>query len=282
MITRFVPPSALRPSRPERAAAARRGGGWRRTAAPVALAVAVLLGAGVRGTPAERLIRYENETLTVRLTNVPVAEVLDEVCRQTGAAVRGPRPAGAVSATFEAVPLDEALQRLLGAQNFALIFADGGRLKAVRLLGVTEDPAAAPPAEAAPARSTPPEVASATVATLLARHAPVPVAGRLAPLLGSSSATFAQLVDLTLHQDDADVRAEALRTAVSAVETDPPLLAAVVDELDTVDDGALRALFGDVAGEHAEEIATLVLTQARANELRVKASSILQRLRAGS
>jgi len=261
---------------------ARRGGGWRRTAAPVALAVAVLLGAGVRGTPAERLIRYENETLTVRLTNVPVAEVLDEVGRQTGAAVRGPRPAGAVSAAFEAVPLDEALKRLLGAQNFALVFADGGRLKAVRFLAVPEDPAAAPPAEAAPARATPPEVASATVATLLARHAPVPVAGRLAPLLGSSSASFAQLVDLTLHQDDADVRAEALRTAVSAVETDPPLLAAVVDELDTVDDGALHALFGDVAGEHAEEIATLVLTQARANELRVKASSILQRLRSGS
>src|SRR5207247_2198708 len=82
---------------------------------------------------------------------------------------------------------------------------------------------------------------------------------------------------LTLHQDDADVRAEALRTAVSALETDPALLAAVVDELDTVDDGALHTLLGAAAGEHAEEIAMQILTQARANELRVKASSILQR-----
>ncbi len=259
----------------------RRGGA---AAAAVVLALAGLLGA--LGAKAERLIRYEHDALTVRLTNVPVAEVLDELRRQTGAEIRGqPHTPGAVTAEFAAVPLGEALHRLLGEQNFALVFADGGRLKAVRLLGEAEGLAAAPPAGAAPpapARTTPPQVAAADLATLLARHAPVPVAGRLAPLLGASSASFAQLVDLTLHQDDADVRAEALTTAVSTLEMDPTLLAAVVDELDTVDDGALHTLFGNVAGEHAEEIAMLILTQARANELRVKASSILQQLRAGS
>jgi len=259
----------------------RRGGA---AAAAVVLALAGLLGA--LGAKAERLIRYEHDALTVRLTNVPVAEVLDELRRQTGAEIRGqPHTPGAVTAEFAAVPLGEALHRLLGEQNFALVFADGGRLKAVRLLGEAEGLAAAPPSGAAPpapARTTPPQVAAADLATLLARHAPVPVAGRLAPLLGASSASFAQLVDLTLHQDDADVRAEALTTAVSTLEMDPTLLAAVVDELDTVDDGALHTLFGNVAGEHAEEIAMLILTQARANELRVKASSILQQLRAGS
>jgi len=260
------------------------GRGRRRgaAAAAVVLALAGLLGA--LGAKAERLIRYQNDALTVRLTNVPVAEVLDELRRQTGAEIRGqPHTPGAVSAEFEAVPLGEALHRLLGDQNFALVFADNGRLKALRLLGEAEGLAAAPPSGAAPpAPATPPQVAAADLATLLARHAPVPVAGRLAPLLGASSASFAQLVDLTLHQDDADVRAEALTTAVSTLEMDPTLLAAVVDELDTVDDGALHTLFGNVAGEHAEEIAMLILTQARANELRVKASSILQQLRAGS
>ena len=259
----------------------RRGGA---AAAAVVLALAGLLGA--LGAKAERLIRYENDALTVRLTNVPVAEVLDELRRQTGAEIRGqPHTPGAVTAEFEAVPLGEALHRLLGDQNFALVFADNGRLKALRLLGEAEGLAAAPPSGAAPpapVRTTPPQVAATDLATLLARHAPVPVAGRLAPLLGSSSASFAQLVDLTLHQDDADVRAEALGTAVSTLEMDPTLLAAVVDELDTVDDGALHTLLGNVAGEHAEEIAMQILTQARANELRVKASSILQRLRAGS
>src|SRR5207249_10740797 len=103
-----------------------------------------------------------------------------------------------------------------------------------------------------------------------------------APTTGAPSARRAQPVSLTLHQDDPDGRAEALGTAVSTREMDPTRLAAVVDELDTVDEGALHTLLGNVAGEHEEEIAMLILTQARANELRVKASSILQRLRAGS
>src|SRR5207247_6835398 len=62
----------------------RRGGA---AAAAVVLALAGLLGA--LGAKAERLIRYEHDALTVRLTNVPVAEVLDELRRQTGAEIRG-------------------------------------------------------------------------------------------------------------------------------------------------------------------------------------------------
>src|SRR5439155_10041350 len=54
----------------------RRGGA---AAAAVVLALAGLLGA--LGAKAERLIRYEHDALTVRLTNVPVAEVLHELRR---------------------------------------------------------------------------------------------------------------------------------------------------------------------------------------------------------
>src|SRR2546428_116914 len=118
----------------------------------------------------------------------------------------------------------------------------------------------APPARG---RAPPRRAAAGARGTLPAPPAPVPAAGRPAPLLGASSASFAQLVDLTLHQDDADVRAEALPTAVSTLEMDPTLLAAVADELDTVDDGALHTLLGNVAGQHEEEIAMLILTQAR-------------------
>src|SRR5437870_9785915 len=54
----------------------------------------------------------------------------DALRRQTGAEIRGqPHTPGAVTAAFEAVPFGEALHRLLGDQNFALIFAAGGRLK---------------------------------------------------------------------------------------------------------------------------------------------------------
>ena len=37
----------------------------------------------------ERVIRYENDALTVRLVRAPVTEVLNELEQQTGATVRG-------------------------------------------------------------------------------------------------------------------------------------------------------------------------------------------------
>src|SRR5207237_4504582 len=81
-----------RPGAGRGGSAAMEGRGRRRrgaAAAAVVLVLGGLLGARARGAAAERLIRYEKDALTVRLTNVPVAEVLDELRRQTGAEVRG-------------------------------------------------------------------------------------------------------------------------------------------------------------------------------------------------
>jgi hypothetical protein len=248
-------------------------------AARVLLVLAVVLAAGA-GRADERVIRYEKDALTVRLTNVPVAEVVDEIGRQSGAQIRGQvRAAREITAEFDAVPLPEALHRLLGDQNFALIYGDDGRLAAVRLLG---GPLAPPPPAPPPPAQTPPQTASSNLAALVARHEPVPVTGRLAQAVGATSASFQQLFDLALHNEDATLRADALRAVVGALEADPALRSAVVGELNNVDDGALGSLLRSAAGEHAEEIAMQIMTQARASEIRVKASSVLQKLRAGS
>jgi hypothetical protein len=99
--------------------------------------VGVLAGSGpARGD--ERVIEYAKDALTVHLTKVPVAEVLDELSRQSGAQIRGQlRAPSDVTAQFDAVPLPEALARLLGDQNFALVYGDGGKPKSVRLLSGT-------------------------------------------------------------------------------------------------------------------------------------------------
>ena len=56
--------------------------------------------------PPARIIEYRNDALTVRLEKVPLAEVLQEIARQTNAEVRGeldePRE---VTARFDDVPL---------------------------------------------------------------------------------------------------------------------------------------------------------------------------------
>src|SRR5213078_1810876 len=126
----------------------------------LALLAAVLAASAGRsdeGAP-ERVIRYERDLLTVRLTSVPVTDVLDELGRQAGAQIRGQvRDLRAVSVEFEAVPLADALHRLLGDQNFALVYGHEGRLKSVRLLGGPQTAAApAPAAAAAPPASQPP------------------------------------------------------------------------------------------------------------------------------
>src|SRR5881296_3446012 len=129
----------------------------------LALLAAVLAASAGRsdeGAP-ERVIRYERDLLTVRLTSVPVTDVLDELGRQAGAQIRGQvRDLRAVSVEFEAVPLADALHRLLGDQNFALVYGHEGRLKSVRLLGGPQAVPAAPATAAASPANQPAAPAS--------------------------------------------------------------------------------------------------------------------------
>src|SRR5213593_2877685 len=100
---------------------------WRLVAG---IAFAATLGSrsarAVDDAPTEPLIRYSNDTLTVRLNGVPTSKVLEELARESGAAIRGQvRVPRDVTADFEAVPLPEALARLPGDQDFALVYGKG-------------------------------------------------------------------------------------------------------------------------------------------------------------
>src|SRR5207247_11460395 len=139
-----------------------------------------------------------------------------------GAEIRGQvREPREVTVDFDSVPLPEALARLLGDQNFALVYGKGGRLKAVRLLGgvrVAPQAPASPPSIAPPAAPRPPFPGS--LPELIDRHPPVPVTGAVADALGSQSATLRQLLELSLHHQDSTVRAEALRTGIAAPQAE--------------------------------------------------------------
>src|SRR5712671_5431637 len=109
----------------------------RATAGVIALAMVLARRGGwAADEPAPRVVRYDDDVLTVRLGDVPISEVLAELALQSGAEVRGQvREPRNVTAVFDSVPLPQALARLLGDQNFALVYGSGGHLKAVRLLG---------------------------------------------------------------------------------------------------------------------------------------------------
>ncbi len=262
--------------------AARLGAVWRGPVAALALlaGLAVTLAQGSEGD-AERVVRYTNDQLTVRLARAPVGEVLDEIGRASGAEIRGQPNPREVSAAFEDVPLPDALHRLLGNQNFTLKYGEKGRLVAIDLLGgPATAPASITPAGARPSSTTMPTPPPQNLQEALRRHPPVPVTGALATALGTNAASVDQLLNTVLHHDDAGVRQEALRATLNAVESDAALRGSLLATVNTIDDAALGASLRGIAGDRAEELMAQVATQARASELRVKASSVLQQLRA--
>jgi hypothetical protein len=134
-----------------------------------------------------------------------------------------------------------------------------------------------PPAPTPPASSSPVDLQA-----LIVEHPPIPVVGTLAAAAGGTKATLLQLLDIGIHSEDPMVRAQAVRIVVWTLEADPAMRSALIGQLSAMDDGALSNFLRGAAGDHAEEFTLQVLTQAQATEIRTKATSVLQRLRAGS
>jgi hypothetical protein len=83
----------------------------------------------------ERLVQVHEDTLTVRLSRVPVSDVVDQIAQQTSAQVEGEvQSPHDVTAAFEDLPLAEGLHRLLGDQSFSLVYGPRGELRRVKLL----------------------------------------------------------------------------------------------------------------------------------------------------
>src|SRR5213083_2613526 len=115
---------------------------------------AMLLSAGpVAAREPTCVVAYDAGRLTVHAERVPLADVVREIGRQSGAEIVGEvRKPRDVSRQFDRVPLVDALVRLLGEQNFTLRYGSEGKLRKISLLG---EPLAAAaqttPADAKPA-----------------------------------------------------------------------------------------------------------------------------------
>lgn len=231
--------------------------------------------------PAPAQVLYQDDALSIHVTGVPLSEILDEVARQSGAKIRGqPREARDVQADFDSVPLPQALARLLPDQNFALVYGISGCLERIRLIGGTAEPAAI---AVVPARVPKPPSVSwlGRLSELIDHHPPVAVDGVLADAVGSGKASLRELIELSLYHDDEAVRAEAVRVGMATLDGEPDFRSAVMEELSGVDSGVLTALLRDSGSDHAEDVAMHVLDRGALPELKVKASAVVQRIRAG-
>ena len=262
---------------------------WRGLAAAVLAALALhpspALAAAEGSSP---IVTYRRDQLSVRLDSVPLEEVLAELGRVSGAEIRGaPREPRDLTAKFDDVPLPEALHRLLGDQNFMLKYGEADRLRMIELFGGPQEPrnasstspAAGPFGGASPAAGSTMPQNLAVAISVLARHPPVAVTGRLAEALGGNTATFRQLFEAAMQQQDAELRTEALHASLGAFDAEPDLRSSVLRALGGVDDTTLGQMLRGIAGTRAEEIANQVATHAQAGELRSRALSVLQHLR---
>jgi hypothetical protein len=243
----------------------------------LSLLAAILPGhpAGAADGPPPKTIALKGDKLTVKVNAVPLDEVLQAVVAPSQGEIRGSvKQPHDVSIEFEDVPLQDGLGRLLGDQNFVLTFRENGSLRTLTLLGGAQE-------QSSEARIVKPTAAHPAVAAtdMMQRSVPVPAGSKLAQFLGQPNATLQQLLDISLRQDDASLRVEALRAGVGAIDSEPDLKALVVKSLGDTDDHTLENVIRSVAQDRAREIVSQMAAITRTPELRVRSTQLLQHLR---
>ena len=229
-----------------------------------------------------RVIEYRDDKLTLRGENIPVEDVLGEITRQSGAEIHGRAPAiDNVSADFERVPLNEALQRLLG-ENFTLRYGDDKRLKTIELKGGPE--------EARRPAPTPSEFKNADEATDVPAawmrayrafdgRAPVPVSGKFAQLISGDNAGWDMVVNTAYAFPDRKVRDQAVRDGLRAFENNPELRAAVMETIGTMDETDLANFTLHNCKWMCDQLVKNIARQATDRYIRTRALALLRQLR---
>ncbi len=186
-------------------------------------------------------VRYDDGRLTVRIESAPLDRVLEAVGAETGIEFRGElRDWREVNKRFDAVPLPEALGRLLGRQNFILRYDAAGEPALVELRGAPQ------PRSAARVAGTPP----ANVGRLLTTAPPVPLPPVLRDALRTETARPTRLFLAGVREGTEAVRVAARRAFLDAVEANRPLR----DALGRADPAALVPLIRSLPADRVDEL----------------------------
>ena len=236
-----------------------------------ALTVATLQATRTDAAPA---VRYADGRITVDVRDADLADVLGEITRQARLEVRGTPTAQRLSIRLDAVPLVDALSRLLQGQSFDLTYDGAGELKGIRFVASSAASSRKVPETTAETPEPDPSVAP--------MDRPVHVDGLLATALGADVTDFTTIVGVALQSGDARLRADALRAGLGALDADPELRTDVLGKLDALDDTAAADRLTEVARDNAEEMARQTARLARWGALRRRAAAIARLLRSSA
>lgn len=230
--------------------------------------------ADAAGTPP---VAIQQDRITGEFVGVSAEHALRQIADATHADVVGTVVEGRqVTVKLDNVPLEVALQRILGPQSFSLVFDADGGLRRIRLINSPNAPAAGVTRSAAPA----PTQTVSNPAQLMQLEVPISTVGPLAERLGpSGKATLGQLFELAARSDDAGTRVAAVDASMAAIERDTNLQGSIDSMLTGMDDQALAMLIRSTAGDRANELMSRILSRTRRPEFRQRIVNTLRALR---
>ena len=238
------------------------------------------------------VVAYDDDRLTVHADRVPLADVVREIGRQSGAEIVGEvRKPRDVTRQFDRVPLVDALARLLGEQNFTLRYGSEGKLRKISLLG---EPLAAAAQTTAADASNPDKPASgrrhrhhhdvrSSRETLPDGQVLVSVAGA-----DTGGATNPRDASNGLPEDPARHGGSSQQGATmeeqwpAPDELDRKLRRGFLDLLGQMDEGALAAYFETPEGQKARTVLEDFAANHPSGHSNQKANDILNRAPGGA
>jgi hypothetical protein len=226
-------------------------------------------------------VRWQHERLSAQFEARPVADAIQDVATAVGAELRGgvatPRD---VTVTLDAVPLEEALHRLLDGQNFTVRYGVDGGVKAIVLQSGQQAPArppAKPPAAGAVTDTTPhfPIVLS----KMFDRHRPLPLSDPLAERVGEPKATMPELLEMATSDDDGITRSLASQAVLSALERESRYRRSFMRSLHRLSPDDLGSIVDGPSGERFEELLEFLAAHSREPTLQKKAGVVLDQFK---
>lgn len=226
------------------------------------------------------VVRYANDKVTIDVKDMAAAALVDEIARQAGAKVTGSVDTVApVTANWTDLPLKDALEHVLGQQNFTLTYSEEGALRAIQLRGgQQQQQVVAGPGDVKEGEN---RITTSEYALFKAFdiREPIPVEGAVAKRLGKSMAPWDLLTNTAFADEDPAVRRSAVKSGMQAFEGNEELREKVVSTTNGMTDAQLAAFARAYMYHRAEDFVRNVKRATTLPDFRHRASNVLRELR---
>jgi hypothetical protein len=227
--------------------------------------------------PSDRAVRYADDKLTIRVQGMPAEALVAEIAKQAGAKVTGTvGKATPITADWTALPVKDALEQILGPQNFTLTYGEKGELRVIALRGGQQEGTPKPPAEDTKNRDTSAE--TALFKTFDIRDQ-IPIDGAVAKRLGKTTAPWDLVTNTGIGDDDPAVRRSAVKAGVEAFEANETMRQAVVSVTGEMTDAQLAAFARAYMYHRAEDFLRNIRRETSLPDVQERARAVLRELR---